>query len=218
MSFATPRRRIRSIVTAVSLAAVAGLLLAGCASDPLAAQYLSGDSKNYIAGDGTVTEIAAENRKAPVEYKGVSEHGDAISSADYKGQVVVLNYWYSTCAPCRAEAPDLAALSTKYEGKGASFVGVNVRDQADTARSFAETFKVPYPSIVDTDGALQLAFTGTVSPNAVPTTLVIDKEGRVAARILGRVSERSILDTLIHDAIAEPVAGATPSGTPAAGS
>jgi peroxiredoxin len=226
MSLLTPGRGIRKIVGAVSLAAVAALLLAGCSSDPLAAQYLSGDSKNYIAGDGTVTEIAPENRKAAVEYAGVSEHGDAISSADYAGQVVVLNYWYSTCAPCRAEAPDLAALSTKYEGRGASFLGVNVRDQADTARSFAETFKVPYPSIVDTDGALQLAFTGTVSPNAVPTTLVIDKEGRVSARILGRVSERSILDTLIHDAIAEPAAGttstsgssSTPSSTPAAGS
>ena len=222
MIFANPRRRIRSMVTAASLFVVAGLLLAGCASDPLAAQYLSGDSKNYIAGDGTVTEIAAENRKAPVVYAGVSEHGVAVSSADYRGEVVILNYWYSSCAPCRAEAPDLAALSTKYEGKGASFLGVNVRDQADTARSFAETFKVPYPSIVDTDGALQLAFTGTVSPNAVPTTLVIDKQGRVAARILGRISERSILDTLIHDAIAEGAAGstsgATPSSTPAVGS
>lgn len=217
MSFLAPSRRIRSVVTAVSLAAAAALLLAGCSSDPLAAQYLSGDSKNYIAGDGTVTEIAPENRVAPVEYAGISEYGDPITSADYSGEVVVLNYWYSTCAPCRAEAPDLAALSTKYEGKGASFLGVNVRDQADTARSFAATFGVPYPSIVDTDGALQLAFTGTVSPNAVPTTLVIDKEGRVAARILGRVSERSILDTLIHDAIAEPVEGAS-TGTPAASS
>lgn len=215
MSRMTPRRRIRSVLTAVSVAAVSALLLAGCASDPLAAQYLSGDSKNYIAGDGTVTEIAPESRKAPVEYAGMTEHGKPVSSADFAGQVVVLNYWYSTCAPCRAEAPDLAALSTKYEGKGASFLGVNVRDQADTARSFAETFKVPYPSIIDTDGALQLAFTGTVSPNAVPTTLVIDKQGRVAARILGRVSERSILDTLIHDAIAEPLSG-TPAGTPAA--
>ncbi|PPF62222.1 alkyl hydroperoxide reductase [Clavibacter michiganensis] len=183
---------------------VAGaLLLAGCSNDPLADQYLSGDSKNYIAGDGTVTEIEPESRQQAVDFSGTTAEGSTVSQADYSGEVVVLNFWYASCAPCRVEAPDLAKLSAKYDGQGASFLGVNVRDQAPQAISFEKNYGIEYPSVIDTDGALQLAFSGEVSPNAVPTTLVIDKQGRVAARILGQVSEPSILDTLIRDTIAE---------------
>ena len=93
------------------------------ASDPLAAQFRSGDSKQYIAGDGTVTEIAAENRGAPVSFTGTTDAGQTVSSSQYLGQVLVLNFWYAGCAPCRAEAPALETLNTKYTGNGASFLG-----------------------------------------------------------------------------------------------
>ncbi|WP_374947450.1 TlpA family protein disulfide reductase [Agreia sp.] len=195
------RRAARACLAGVVVAGT--LLLAACSNDPLADQYLSGDSKNYIAGDGTVTEIEPESRQDGVDFAGTTAEGESVSQADYTGQVVVLNFWYASCAPCRVEAPALAKLSEKYDGEGASFLGVNVRDQAPQAISFEETYGIVYPSVIDTDGALQLAFSGDVSPNAVPTTLVIDKQGRVAARILGQVSEPSILDTLIRDTIAE---------------
>ncbi len=190
------------VAVAATLAAAA-LLLAGCSNDPLAAQYLAGDNKSYIAGDGSVTEIAAADRGAAVSFAGTDETGNPVSSSDYAGQVLVLNFWYAGCAPCRAEAPSLQALNAQYDGQGASFLGVNVRDQASTAVSFDDTFGITYPSIIDTDGALQLAFSGTVAPNAVPTTLVIDKQGRVAARILGQLQDKSILDTLIKSNLAE---------------
>ena len=195
------RRAARAGVAGLVVAGA--LLLAGCSNDPLADQYLSGDSKNYIAGDGTVTEIEPESRQQAVDFSGTTAEGSTVSQADYSGEVVVLNFWYASCAPCRVEAPDLAKLSAKYDGQGASFLGVNVRDQAPQAISFEKNYGIEYPSVIDTDGALQLAFSGEVSPNAVPTTLVIDKQGRVAARILGQVSEPSILDTLIRDTIAE---------------
>ena len=181
--------------------AVSALVLAGCANDDLAAQYLAGDTKGYISGDGTVTEVAEADRGEPVVFSGADEKGETISSADYAGQVLVLNFWYAGCAPCRAEAPDLEKLNQQFDGQGASFLGVNVRDQADTASAFSQTFGITYPSIVDTDGALQFAFAGTVAPNAVPTTLVLDPEGRVAARILGRVSDPTILETLVKSSL-----------------
>jgi peroxiredoxin len=187
---------------AAALAAASVLVLAGCANDPLADQYREGSNKGYISGDGTVTEIDEADRGEPIVFEGTDENGDPVSSADYAGEVLVLNFWYAGCAPCRAEAPLLQDLNAQYEVEGgASFLGVNVRDQAPTALSFAETYGVTYPSVVDTDGALQLAFAGTVPPKAVPTTLVIDPEGRVAARIVGRVSEESILDTLITSSL-----------------
>lgn len=197
--------RTRSTVarTATGLLALA-LLLTGCTSDPLAEQYREGSNKGYIAGDGSVTEIAAADRGEPISYSGVSEHGADISSADYAGQVVVVNFWYASCAPCRAEAPDLQKLNEEFSGQGASFVGVNVRDQAANAIAFNDTYKITYPSVIDVnDGGMQLAFSDRIPPNAVPTTLVLDKEGRVAARILGQVTSPSILSTLIRDTIAE---------------
>ncbi|WP_253259208.1 TlpA family protein disulfide reductase [Subtercola boreus] len=178
-------------------------LLAGCTSDPLAAQYRSGDSKQYIAGDGTVTEIPLADRTAAVPFTGTTETGASVDSTQYLGQVLVLNFWYAGCAPCRAEAPALETLNAKYTGNGASFLGVNVRDQAATAVAFGTSFGITYPSVIDTDGAVQLAMSGVVAPNAVPTTLVIDKQGRVAARILGQATAPSILDTLISSTVAE---------------
>ncbi|GAA1001107.1 TlpA disulfide reductase family protein [Subtercola frigoramans] len=192
-------RRLRAFGAALALAG----LLAGCSSDTWAKQYAAGDSKQYIAGDGTVTEIAAENRGTPVSFTATTESGTSVGSSQYLGQVLVLNFWYAGCAPCRAEAPALQTLSAKYADKGASFLGVNVRDQADTALSFEKSFGITYPSVIDTDGGVQLALAGLVAPNAVPTTLVIDKQGRVAARILGQTTEPSILDTLISGAVAE---------------
>lgn len=188
----------------LALALVLALALSGCASDPLAEQYREGSGKNYIAGDGTVTEIAAEERAAPIEFSGTLESGATATSADYRGRVLVVNFWYAGCAPCRVEAPDLQALWTKYQDRGVGFLGVNIRDQADTALTFSNTFGITYPSVIDADsGAVQLAFSGVVAPNAVPTTLVVDTEGRVAARVLGRISDASILDALIKTALEE---------------
>ena len=127
------RSRLR-IALAATLA-VAALALAGCTADPLAQQYLDGSNKGYISGDGTVTEVKEPDRGEPVSFTGTDEKGDTVSSADYAGQVLVLNFWYAGCAPCRAEAPDLEKLNGEFAGKGAEFLGVNVRDQAATALS-----------------------------------------------------------------------------------
>ena len=190
----------RALIGLVALA----LLLTGCSSDPLAEQYREGSSKGFIAGDGSWTEIPVEKRGEPIEFGGTTESGEAVSNADYAGEVLVVNFWYASCAPCRAEAPDLQQLSEDFAGKGAEWLGVNVRDQAANAIAFNDAFGITYPSVMDVDGGgMQLAFSGSIPPNAVPTTLVLDRSGRVAARILGQVSSPSILATLISDTIAE---------------
>ncbi len=190
-------------LAAVALAAASVVVLAGCGSDPLAEQYRDGSGKNYVAGDGTITEIAPADRGEPIAFAGESIEGEQISSTDYAGEVLIVNFWYAGCAPCRAEAPDLQAVSEEFAGRGASVLGVNVRDQAPTAASFESDYGITYPSIVDTnDGSVQLAFAGDVPPNAVPTTLVLDAEGRIAARILGQLN-RSNLQTIVGDVLDE---------------
>ena len=185
-------------------AALVLLVLAGCSADPLAQQYESGTNQNYISGDGTLTVIDVKDRGDAIVFDGETDAGEPVSSADYEGQVVVVNFWYAACPPCRVEAPDLEALHQSFDGQGASFLGVNVRDQADTAAGFEKEFGISYPSVIDAnDGNMLLAFAGTVAPNAVPTTIVLDKQGRVAARFLGLIEEPSILKTIIRETIAE---------------
>lgn len=194
----------RSILAAASGVALIALL-AGCTSnDTLANDYRDGTTNGYISGDGAVVEVAAPDRKAPVVFEGTDENGDTVSSADLAGDVVVVNFWYAGCPPCRKEAPDLEALHQQYKDQGVSFVGVNTSDSAETALAFARKFGVTYPSILDVESnAVQLAFAGQVAPNAVPTTLVLDKQGRVAARFSGLVSEPKNLGYVITDALAE---------------
>ena len=181
-----------------------GLLLTGCSSDTLAAQYRDGSNKGYIAGDGSWTEIPANKRVDTIKFDGSTETGKPVSNADYAGKVVVVNFWYAGCAPCRAEAPALKKLDAEFDGKGAEFLGVNVRDQPANAIAFNSDYGITYPSVMDVgNGGMQLAFSGSIPPNAVPTTLVLDGKGRVAARILGEITSPSILETLIRDTIAE---------------
>lgn len=203
----TPRQnpaalRRRTILTgAVALVSMGAL--AACSNDRLAEDYRAGSNKGYISGDGTVTEIHSDDRTDPIVFEGTSEAGDTISSDALLGDVVVVNFWYASCAPCRAEAGDLAALHTEFDGQKVSFVGINVRDQPAQALAFNKTYGIEYPSIMDTDGKAQLAFAGKVPPDAVPTTLVLDARGRVASRILGQIQDKSILKTLVNDTLAE---------------
>ena len=200
---AASRSRKTGILASLGLGFVLLVGITGCSSDPLAEQYRAGSGKNYIAGDGTVTEIVPENRSEPITFSGTSETGETLASTAYLGNVLVVNFWYAGCAPCRAEAPTLEKVFQATNASGATFMGVNVRDQAATVVTFDKTFGVTYPSIVDLDGQAQLSFASNVPPNAVPTTLVLDAQGRVAARILGQLADASILTTLIHDIAAE---------------
>ena len=192
--------KLRAILRTTIGFGLMATLLVGCASDPLADQFRAGDNKNYIAGDGTVTEFALGSRPGFEAFVGTTESGQVLDSSAFEGNVIVMNWWYSACAPCRAEASDLAMLSVEFEDS-VQFVGVNVRDTAETALAFDRNFRIEYPSVIDAQsGQVSLAFTGVVSPQAVPTTIVIDRDGKVASRILGRI-EASILRTLIQTVV-----------------
>ena len=201
-------RGIRSLaLKRTAAAAVAGMLvfaLASCADDPLAEQYRAGDNKGYIAGDFRVVEIPADQRGEPVEFAATTETGADVASEDYLGDVLVVNFWYAACGPCRAEAADLEEAYGAFAGEDVSFLGINTIDSAEAAAAFAETYGVTYPSAIASETpAIKLAFAEKTPIQATPTTLVLDAEGRVAARIIGQLPDSSILTTLVRDALAE---------------
>lgn len=192
----------RTMLRSMLVAAVA-VPLAACTvtEDPLAKQARSGDNKNYIAGDGAVEEYAVEKRTEPIEINSKTYQGTTVDLSAMRGKPVVINFWYAACAPCRIEAPHLKELSEEF-GDKVPFVGVNVRDEAEASQAFERTFEIPYESIQDTDGQIQLAMTKYVPLQAVPSTLVLDRKGRVRARVIGAVDPK-ILKTLIDTALTE---------------
>jgi thiol-disulfide isomerase/thioredoxin len=197
---------MRARVALVAVAVAAALLLTGCSSgDKLAAAYGNGTgTTNYTDDSGLPVLVKAADRTDPIDFTSTTDDGLPISAKDYRGKVVVVNFWYAGCAPCRAEAPILEGLYQAHQDKGVTFIGVNVTDQPDTALSFEKSYGITYPSVIDVDsGAARIAFHGQVSASAVPVTFVLDKKGRIAARIVGQLESKSILNTLITDTIAE---------------
>lgn len=198
-------RRILTAAGSLTAAAALVLGLAACTADPLADQYRAGDNKGYIAANGFQTaEIPAENRGEPVDFAGTLDSGDAVSSADYAGTVLVVNFWYATCGPCIIEAPRLEEAYQSFQGQDVAFLGINTYDQASTAQSFARDHGISYPSAMAVnDAELKLAFNDKTPLNATPTTLVLDRQGRVAARIVGELPTASILESMVRTVVAE---------------
>jgi len=182
-------RRARLLAPALAV----GLLLSGCTET-------GAQTPNAGNADSAWDQWTAPTT-APVVFSGKTTDGSTFSSKQYLGKVVVVNFWYAGCPPCRAEAPTLNALATRYAGD-VQFVGVNVTDDRVTAAGFERTYKSTYPSIVDQEqgASVQLAFAASKPPKAVPSTLVLDRKGRVVARVVG-LANRSILNQYIEDAV-----------------
>lgn len=190
---------------ALALALVATLALAGCASPGVSADYDSAGDGDYTSGDGTTQFYAPENRGEPIVFEGETENGGSITSDDLGGSIVLVNFWYAGCGPCRTEADDLNGLFDEYGGQGVTFVGVNIRDDAATALSFEKEHAVEYDSILDVgDAAVTLAFAKPAPPSTTPTTFLLDREGRVAARFTSAIDPRvAVVGAMIDDLLAE---------------
>jgi cytochrome c biogenesis protein CcmG/thiol:disulfide interchange protein DsbE len=111
--------------------------------------------------------------------------GGSGSLADYRGEVVVLNFWASWCEPCREESPLLERWHRRMTKNGGTVLGVDVLDVTGDAQDFIDEYRLTYPMLKDKDGDALESF-GVV---AYPETFVIDGDGRIAAVRRGPVDE-----------------------------
>ena len=128
------------------------------------------------------------------------EGGASAALADYRGTVVVLNYWASWCTPCRRESPLLERWQRRLAKRGGTVLGVDSLDVTADARAFVREFGLTYPMLRDRDGETQRRF----GVSGFPETLIVDRDGRIAALQRGPVDDaflrRSVLPLLAEAA------------------
>jgi len=138
----------------------------------------------------------AQRQIAPV-LTGISPDGAPLTTAPWKGHVIVVNFWGSWCTPCRREASQLARTAADTAHLGVHFVGVDIRDNPGAGTAFERQFGITYPSFSDTSNAHAAEF-GPLVPVATPETLVIDAQGRIAALFIGAATFDG-LDPVVRD-------------------
>ncbi len=125
--------------------------------------------------------------------------GNNVSLADFKGKVVILDFWATWCPPCIKEIPDFIDLYEQYKDKGFAMVGISL-DQAgiSVVKSFAQRFKINYPILMN-DGRVDKAYGGITS---IPTTFVIDSAGNIRKKYVGYI-EKSVFEADIKALLPE---------------
>jgi thiol-disulfide isomerase/thioredoxin len=175
----------------VVLALVTALATTACTGAPP-------EKKCETAADGVV-RCAPDRRASAPQVVGELLDGGRYDVAEQRGQVVVVNFWASWCAPCRAEIDDLEEVFQATKDSGVAFLGINIRDDRDKAKAF-QAGRVTFPSLFNPSSSLALDF--DIPPNAIPATVVLDRDGRIA-RVIRTSVRRDALEPIVAEVAAE---------------
>ena len=143
----------------------------------------------------TAAPKAVGNRKPAPPFTLKDSEGKTVSLEDYKGKVVLLNFWATWCGPCKIEIPWFVAFEQKYKEKGFSVVGVSMDEEGwNTVKPFLAEEKINYRVLLGNDSV------GTLygGVDSLPTTFVIDREGQIAATHIGLVSKSDYENEIVQ--------------------
>ncbi len=141
----------------------------------------------YSSLPGVSASVSPMNdRKVAPDFVAKDTRGADLKLSDYRGKVVLVNFWATWCGPCRIEIPWFVEFEKSYSDRGFTVIGVSMDEEGwEAVKPFIAQQRVNYPVVIGTD-ALTQAY-GDIS--SLPTTFLIDREGEIAARHVGLVSK-----------------------------
>ncbi len=175
--------RLRVAIAGTSVA----LLLAFIVVLALALRGQTAQGQFGIFATGRVVNL--DPRPAP-DFVLTTYDGQRLQLSDFRGQVVLLNFWASWCPPCRVEAPVLQRAAERLDSAGLVVIGIDVWDDAAQARAFLDEFGVTYPNVEDTTRSIPVEFGVT----GLPETFVISRSGVLVSRWVGPINDEQLAD------------------------
>jgi len=154
----------------------------------LAVSTMMGPSARVqVDGSGAVADrgapVCKAESKANLDFTVKDMNGSSVRLADYKGKVILINFWATWCPPCKTEIPGFIELYDRYKDRGLVILGVSGDDDAETLRSFAAEWKMNYPLLVGRDEDKLLDAYGPLY--GYPTSFIIGRDGSVCGRHVG---------------------------------
>jgi thiol-disulfide isomerase/thioredoxin len=149
-----------------------------------------------LAGALMTAAIGLSGDSRPVSLPFKDSYGKKVKVSDLRGKFVVLNFWATWCAPCRAEMPLLVDAEKEFASRGVAFVAVSLDDRETRPKipSFVSEFKIGFPVWT---GASTMDLEDLKLGQALPATAFLDRDGRIVARVLGQVPKDELYERLL---------------------
>jgi len=122
-----------------------------------------------------------EEPAEPPEFTLETPDGEERSLESFRGRLVLLNFWASWCGPCGVEKPSMVNLYSKLKDEGLTIIGINLQENASTAKSFMDKHDITYPVLLDKSGNVA----GKYGVRGIPTTYIIDQSGKALGGVSG---------------------------------
>jgi cytochrome c biogenesis protein CcmG/thiol:disulfide interchange protein DsbE len=161
----------------------------------LVAIALSGCSR-LSQGDVEAASLKpASERNAAPAFTLKDSNGANVSLADYKGKVVLLNFWATWCGPCKMEIPWFIEFEQQFKDRGFAVIGVSMDEEGwDIVRPYLQARKINYRIVLGNDQMAQ-SYGGVES---LPTTFLVDRDGKIAATHVGLVSKSDYKNEIVQ--------------------
>lgn len=173
---------------AAAALAVLSLALAGCAPK----SPTSAAAQAHEEDEGPSLKDPAKRNPAP-DFELKDAGGKPVRLADYKGKVVLLNFWATWCGPCKFEIPWFIEFQKTYKDRGFTVIGVSLDEEGwEVVKPYLEAKQVNYPVVIGSEEVDQ-KYGGI---EALPTSFLLDRDGRIAATHVGLVSKSQYEDDI----------------------
>ena len=171
------------------------LLIAGC----------SGESEPDISGLSWITRYSTDPAQSPQigepapDFEFQDSEGHTTSLSDFRGEVVLLNFWATWCGPCVYEMPFIQQAYDEWQGTRLRVLAINIGESADTATSFMEAHSLSFPVLLNPNSEL----VGRYNIEYIPTTFFIDEDGIIQHIEVGAFSSKEEIESILSQLMSE---------------